>query len=261
MIIALVILDRTQPFLQNNAPCFARLGELSVLEKLVSTVLRGPFGGTVVALHPDIAETAQEQLHGFAAHPRVLKNFAQGPHSALSEGLSDAVALRQKWEKAMAAAASRFQSAKPGHKNDKDDDDGPGRGGWAEYRGSKDVKIRGLARSFDRDGVIIFRGDHPAMSLELQAQVVDAFGREGADKGAGARPIAQAVYQGERGYPVLLSLDAAKEVAALPPATDFDAWLLQNIQRVQDVASEQWGATAQLRSEEDYAELCKKLKV
>lgn len=257
MIIALVILDRTQPFLQNNAPCFAPLGELSVLEKLVSTVLRGPFGGTVVALHPEIAERAQEQLSGFAAHPIVIKNFAQGPHLAFSEGLAQAAALRQKWEKAMAAAASRFQS-KPGNKSDKDDGNAKG---WAEHRGNKDVKIRGLARSFDRDGVMIFRGDHPAMSLDLQAQVVDAFGREGADKGPAARPIAQAVYQGERGYPVLLSLDAAREVAALPPVTDFDAWLLQNIQRVQDVASEHWGATAQLCSEEDYANLCKNLKV
>ena len=260
MIIALVILDRTQPFLHNNAPCFAKWpgpasadgADSSLLEQLVSTVLRGPFGGTIVALHPEPAEAAQEQLHGFAVHPFTIKNIAAGPHAAWSEGLAAAAAFRERWEKAMAAAQSRFKGAQtPG-------DHAPAKNTLAEHRANKDVKIRGLARSFDRDGVMLFRGDYPAMSLELQAQLVDAFGKE--SPVAAARPIAQAVHQGSRGYPVILNLDAAREVQALPPATDFDAWLLKNLSRVQDVNVEYWGAAAPLHSAGDYDDLCEKLK-
>jgi len=266
MIIALVILDRTQPFLQNNAPCFAKLpaahasgpenppADSSLLEHLVSTVLRGPFGGTIVALHNDLAEAAQEQLHGFAVHPFTVKNIAAGPHAAWIEGLAAAAAFRERWEKAMAAAQSRFQGA-PG-RSSSGAQPAPPKNTWAEHRASKDVKIRGLARSFDRDGVIVFRGDYPAMSLELQSQLVDAFGKEASSP----RPIAQAVYQGRRGYPLILNLDAAKEVQSLSLNTDLDAWLLQNLPRIQDVNVEYWGAAAPLHSTEDYDDLCEKLK-
>lgn len=257
MIIALVIFDRTQPRLQDKPPCLAPWGDESMLEHLISTILRGPFGGTVVALHPDFTRAAQEQLRGFALQSIAIKSFADGPHSALREGLTAATALRERWEKAMAVAASRFHDSGGGKSRGAAND----KNTLSAHRGSKDVKIRGLARSFDRDGVMLFRGDYPAMSLELQAQVVEAFGREGADKGSAARPFAQAVHQGSRGYPLILSVEAAREVAALPASTGFDAWLLKNVERVQDVNCEAWGASAVLHSAEDYEAIRRRMKI
>lgn len=260
MIVALIILDRTEPKLQDKASCLLAFHKGSVLEHMLGTVLRGPFGGTIVALHPDFADAAQEQLSGFAAHPLVVDSIAQGPHAAMREGLAAAAKLRERWEKAMAAAASRFapESESPAKISGKKNES-VGKAAFSAHRASKDVKIRGLARSFDRDGVILFSGEYPAMSLELQAQLVEAFGREGADKGASARPYAQAVHQGKRGYPILMSLDAAREVSQLSASTDFDAWLLQRVERIQDVTTDAWGAVAPLRTVEDYAELCRRM--
>jgi len=269
MITALVILDRLQPRLQNNPPAFCELGgQKSAFETVLSTVLRGPFAVTVVAAIPELFETAREQLQGFSAHPLQAKVS----HSVISEGLHYCDQFRQRWEKAMAQASARFVTGDDDEDEDEDEDDEPNptvkrdnsspakKADWKKHRESKDVNVRGLARSFDRDGVILFRAERPLVSLNLQSQLVEAFGREGAEKSHGARPFAQAVYSGQRGYPLLMSVEAAREVAELPAQTVFDAWLLTNVERVQDVKTDDWGAVAQIDSAESLAAIAEKMR-
>ncbi|HYG75323.1 MAG TPA: hypothetical protein VEK08_10005 [Planctomycetota bacterium] len=273
MIVALVILDRLAANLQDKPSYFSELAPgKSVIEQVVSTVVRGPFAGTVVASLVEYFDRAQEHLHGFAIHPLKVANPKAGVHAPIIDGLNFADSFRERWEKARAAASARFTD----DEDDEDDEEAPApisgrksngthrgakkKADWAKHRDSKDVKLRGLARSFDRNGVILFRGDRPAITVNLQAQIVEAFGREGADKGPKARSFAQAVHNGVRGYPVLMSFEAAREVAALPAATKFDDWLLQNIQRVQDVNTDEWGAVAEVRDSESLAQIAERLR-
>jgi hypothetical protein len=262
MIIAIVVVDNSDLRLHGKAPCFAELGKEAALEHLVRTVVRGPFGVTIVAATPHNSSEIKKLLGGFA----VQFVDAASDQQLLSAALKFAADYRLRWEKVMADAKARFAG-----KDDDDEDDSRkqirkpgGKGGakdWANLKSSSDVKVRGLARSFDRDGIMLFPADRPAISLELQAQMVEAFGREQADKGAKARPIAQAVFAGERGYPVILDLPAAKELEVLPPATNFDDWLLAQLVRIQDVPVQDRGATSILRTENDLSEIMSLLKL
>ena len=257
MIVAIILADRLEPLIHGQAPYFLPVsgdGDIedeedgeTVLERLTRTVLRGPFGGTIVAAAPEHEARIKELLSGFA-----VQHLKLSPARAhVSEALMFAEAFRARWQKAMAAAAQRFPVIEESDDEEEEAEASPkgkkavrrpqakGKPApqeWSKHHKSADVKIRGLARSFERDGVILFRGEQPISRPDLQAQVVEAFGREGAEKAGAARPMAQAVYQSVRGYPVLLSVDAAKEAAALPRATDFDDWLLQQLKRVQDVS-------------------------
>jgi CTP:molybdopterin cytidylyltransferase MocA len=279
MLLAIILADNTRT-IRGQPPYLLPLGRETVIERAAAGVLRGPFGGVIIASAPQFAPRIREQLQGYAAQHVQLKGLGKGPHAALTESIAFAEAFRQRWEKARAAAAARFTD--DGNDGDDGDDDLDGEddvapaspakkqaprprgkpgGDWSSHRKSADVKIRGLARSFDRDGIMIFRGDCPALSAELQARVVEAFGREGVEKGAQARGIAQAVCAGQRGYPVALTLDAAREVAALPPTACFDDWLLENLRRAQDVKTDDPAAVSGARSEAGYQELLSRLKI
>lgn len=272
MIVAIILADRTTNPSQGMAPYFLPppdatndSGEETLLERVAATVLRGPFGGVIVAAAKEHSAAAKEVLNGFAVQH--LQVAGSGAHSAVAEALAFAAAFRARWEKAMAAAGQRFSSADEDDEEDEDDNDDDGEDavspkakaknkppaskaakkeeGWTRHSQSPDVKIRGLARSFDRDGVILFRAERPVFRPELQARVVEAFGREGTERAVSARPLGQAVYQGQRGYPVILSLDAAREIAALPASTLFDDWLLQQLARIQDISVDDAAAISQ----------------
>ena len=159
--------------------------------------------------------------------------------------------IRARWEKAMAAAAQRFNADADDDDEDEDDDDdeeddeAPANssltsrpthsknGGrkaepkaeWSRHSANADVKVRGLARSFERDGVILFRGDSPLIRPELQAQLVESFARAGAAKGpegaalCAGRPPGRARISGAdrpRRHP--------PKLMALPADTVFDDW-------------------------------------
>jgi hypothetical protein len=258
MIVAVVVLEQSSSKIKNNEPPFVPLKDEVALEHLARIVLRGPFGVTVVASATEYFTRAKEVLSGFALQHVKLKSNTCG----ITEAVGAAISFRERWQKLMSDAATRFGS-------EDDDDEEPakkskGKGAkadWTRHRASPDVKVRGLARSFDRDGIIIFPANRPAISPELQAQMVEAFGREGADKGGAARPIAQSVYQGQRGYPVIIDMSIAAEVAALPLDTNFDDWLMKNLSRIQDVNVQHAGAVAVLKNEQDYDDLCALLKI
>ncbi|HEY3320229.1 MAG TPA: hypothetical protein VGP72_07175 [Planctomycetota bacterium] len=234
MIIALLILDRNAFNIQDKSAPEAPPS----LEQLISAILRGPFGLTVVGAPPDLLPIAHEHFRGFAVQTIPLTAAESRPLGSLQEALTFCGEARGRWEKASAAAAARF-SKQPSKQGSAGPGSAPGSAldpqTRAKLHSSPDVKLRGLARSLERDGVMLFHAE-PHMTPELQAQLVEAFGREGAAKGPAARPFTQAVYSGVCGFPVLLSLAGIEQIMALPQQTDFDAWLLQNLERVQDVA-------------------------
>jgi CTP:molybdopterin cytidylyltransferase MocA len=261
MIVAILLADQTTPIADGLPAPLLDAGGQTVIERIAGTVLRGPFGGTIVAAHPETSVKIREALHGFALQHAEIKS-ARGPHSILSQALNVAAQFRQRWEKIMAAAASRFDT------DDDDEEDEAnerpkkksppkpqGKADWSKHRKSPDVKVRGLARSFDRDGVMIFRADQPLVSLELQAQVVEAFAREGAAKGDAAKAFAQPVCSGQRGFPIVMDLNAAREAAALPATTEFDRWLLDQLPRVQDIGIDEVGALDRIATAADYEAL------
>jgi len=213
MIVAVILADTL------NAPYLEPKGD-AVIERVASTVLRGPFGGTLVASRPEIAAKIKDALHGFAVQHVDTSAAKTGAHGILIEALNAAAAFRSRWENARAAAAERFE--KQGKSGD-----------WAKHKQSADVKIRGLARSFDRDGVLVVPGDAIELKPEHLARMVEAFARDG----QAPRPhaFAQAIFAGARGWPVVMTLDAAREVSALPAETVLAEWLLTNVERVTDV--------------------------
>jgi len=245
MIVAIILCDRTPAIRDDKSVYLLPLDGETVIERVTRTVLRGPFGGTVVVSAPALSAQIRQLLAGFAVQHVEAARTEDGPHAALREALACAESFRRRWEKAAAAASARFsgadESARPARQSD-----------WARHRQSADVKIRGLARAFECDGVILFRGDRPGLTPELQAQVVDAFGRQAEGPQTPTRPFAQAVHAGRRGYPILMDLAAAREVAALPPATDFDAWLGQRPERVLDVAVSDSAVVAEIASAADF---------
>ena len=126
----------------------------------------------------------------------------------------------------MSNAAGRFE--KSGGDEEKNS-----AGEWSKHKKSPDVKIRGLARSFERDGVLVCPGDFAEIQKEQLAQMVEGFARDG--QSTSPHPFAEAVSAGLRGWPVMLSLDGAREVAALPAETVLPDWLLKNVERVCDI--------------------------
>ncbi|HLX64401.1 MAG TPA: hypothetical protein VKX17_24215 [Planctomycetota bacterium] len=227
MIVAILLADKSDP---DSARYFAANGGATVIERVASTVLRGPFGGTLVAARPEISAKIKDSLQGFALQIVETSGAKSGAHSILIEGLKAAEAFRARWEKAMAAAALRFQKS-PGKEAGGKSGGAPG--DWNKHKQSADVKIRGLARSFERDGVLVLPADSVEIGKEQLARMVEAFARDGQE----ARPHAfvQAVIDGARGWPVIMSPDAAREVAALPVETVFAKWLVKDIERVKDV--------------------------
>lgn len=257
MIIAIVILDRIQPQLDNKDPYFLTLGTETVLERVARTVLRGPFAGTIIASDAAFSARAKETLDGFA-----VQHVEAATPDLIQSALKQADSFRQRWKKAMAAAKARFGDSSTAEKKSstRKDDKTARKEDWDKHKGDPDVKLRGLARSFDRDGVMLFRANQPLLTIEFQAQLIENFAREGVDKGSAARPFTQAVYEGERGYPMLIDFENVAEVTALPPATDFSKWLLQHLDRVKDVNGDK-AQGLQLRSDADYREACLRLKV
>ena len=230
MIVAIVLAD------QEGAPSdalFAENNDETAIERVTGTVLRGPFGGTLVAAHPTLLKDVQEALTGFAVQYVEISsnsNPSENVHSILITALKASDAFRTRWAKAMAAANGRFE--KSGTQNQDAGNPNPS-AEWSKLKQSADVKIRGLARSFDRDGVLIIPGDAAFIKKEHLAQMVEAFARDGQQPQA--HPFAQAVSNGERSWPVIMSWEGAQEVMKLPPSTDFSKWLLQNLERVCDV--------------------------
>lgn len=226
MIIALVLINES-----DAARYFETEDGETTIERVTGTVLRGPFGGTLVAAIPALSAKVKNALQGFAVkHVELPAGFTAhaGPHLLLMEALKAAEAFRARWEKAMAAAAGRFEKTRGTEAPTK------GAGGeWSKHKQSADVKIRGLARSFERDGVLVLPGDCIEIKKEHLAHMVEAFAREG--QTAAAKPFAQALVAGVRGWPVMLSLEGAREVAALPAGTIFSEWLLKNVERVCDI--------------------------
>jgi CTP:molybdopterin cytidylyltransferase MocA len=219
MILALLLADKP-----DSGRYFAPSGEGCVIERVAATVLRGPFGGTLVAARAEIAPKAKEALRGFALQHVDTSQAPGGTHGILIAALNAAEEFRSRWEKARAAAAERFEKTAPGKNGGSD---------WGKHKQSADVKIRGLARSFDRDGVLVIPADSVDLKPEHLARVVEAFARDGQESKPHA--FAQVVYSGQRSWPVAMSLEGAREVAGLSAKTEFSEWLLKNVERVKDV--------------------------
>jgi|GEM_PF-2504504 len=248
MIIALVLNAPEQ--LADALPQPAQLLDLeheSVIERVTRTVLRGPFGVTIVASSPPLAAEIKSELNGYAVQ------HVEAPGDALLiVALKFAQDFRARWEKAMAAAGKRFAA------DEKSEGDSELQEDWSKHKSSADVKVRSLARSFERDGVMLFYGDQPLISPEIQAQVIERFCTPRKDETPQTmRPVTQAVYSGERGFPVILNLDAVKDVLALKPGADLEKWLLDNLNRVQDVKIDNPSAGWRIRTDADYQRVLK----
>ena len=264
MIIALILADKVLPLIDALPPFLLPLGNETALERVARVVLRGPFGGTIIASDAGHSKDVQEALTGFAVRHVALPLTARpGSIGALTPALAFAEDFRTRWERAMAAANARFKD-EPDDDSDEDSDAArpngkkskPGKPDapqdWVRHSKNADVKVRGLARSFERDGVMLFRAERPLIRPELQAQLVEAFARESSDKRDQARPFAQAVHHGIRAYPVLFDRAIIPELSALPPDTDFDDWLLHQLKRTQDVPVQDAGTLESLSSEAEY---------
>src|SRR5205814_10033602 len=99
MIVAIVLADKSMP---DDGHYFERRGEAAFIERVASTVLRGPFGGTLVASRPESVAKIKDALHGFALQHVDTSRAAAGAHGILSEGLIAAEASRSRWEHARA---------------------------------------------------------------------------------------------------------------------------------------------------------------
>lgn len=247
MIVAIVLAEPVGDT-DGEQPYFLEHAESTVLDQAVSRVLRGPFGGTVIATTSEFQEDFEEILEGFA----VKYAIADDASFVAKAGLLEASAFRKRWEKIMAGAAQRFSGGgQPGQRGKKgapkqppqhfdedgdadEEDDGDdhegGASDWKTLQKSGDVKVRGLARSFDCDGVMLFRGERPALKLETQAALIEAYVRDGAGKN-----FARVSFEGKAGYPVLANLAGLKELEALPLHVKLDNWLEQNAAKVLDV--------------------------
>jgi CTP:molybdopterin cytidylyltransferase MocA len=225
MIVAVILADQ----ISSGKPVyFQPLDKGTTIERVAQVVLRGAFGGVVVASAPPIHSEMKQALSGFAVQHLQL----DPSKGTVQQSLEFADAFRQRWEKAMSSAAERFG----GEKSPRAKKGGSKSADWSRHRQSPDVKVRGLARSFERDGVMLFRGERSEITPELQARMIEKFGA--AAKSGQPRPIMQPVFQGQRGYPILFDLLIEKEIEALPASTDFDEWLLDQLARIQDVPVE-----------------------
>lgn len=240
MIVAIILCDRADIVIDGKPVYFLPLGEETVLERVVRTVLRGPFGATIVATAPAVAEQARALLSGFAVQQLALDRLSDDPNAGLAQALKFAAQARARWQRAMAGAAARFGGA------------GKGQDDFSRHRRSPDVKIRGLAHSFQRDGVILFRGERPLSGPELQAHIVAAFGTE---TGPSAHALTRPVCAGQRGYPVLLDAALVNEVAALPPGVNLEAWLQQHAERVREVRVDELAAVESIDNAKDYVRI------
>lgn len=229
MIVAIVLADNDEI---GHPSYFETANDETVIERVTATILRGPFGGTLVAAHPSNQEAIREALSGFAVQHIDISSNTTGTQSILAAGLKAADAFRTRWEKAMAAATGRFD--KSGEKDLRDsaaklNDSAE----WSKLKKNPDVKIRGLARSFDRDGILVAPADSLEIKKEHLAQMVEVFAREGQQPHP--KSFAQGISGGVRGWPVMMTLDGAREIAALPSGTVLTDWLLKNVERVCDV--------------------------
>lgn len=257
MIIAIVLADPLKP-IDGEQPYFLDAGGASVLERAVSRVLRGPFGGTIVATSSDLEASCRDALSGFAVQYAITDD----PATVAKAGLLEASAFRKRWEKAMAAAAQRF-GAKAGKnapqnrtrdlKNDSDEEEDEGGEETTDWKGlqkNADVKIRGLARSFECDGIMLFRGERAGLKLETQALLVDTFTRD--SQQGGTKSLARIVSNGKDAFPILANLSAAKELENLPLSTPIEAWLAGQTDKLLRVNSDDPAVSAELNTEDDY---------
>ena len=138
----------------------------SRIERVAAAVLRGPFGGVLAAAHPQIDARIREKLNGFAVK-FVAANQARNADDVRAAGLKAAADFRARWEQARAAAAGRF-----GATEGQD---------WSKHKQHADVKIRGLARSFDRDGVLLVPADAHNLTKEKLAELIEKFAQQKGD--------------------------------------------------------------------------------
>ena len=239
MIVAIILCNRTEAVSDGKPAYFPPLGEETAIERLIQVVARGPFGGTLVASAAPLAAEMRQTLAGFTVQHVELAPAAPGSVAELLPAFRAAEAFRGRWEKAHAAATGRFGGKQP------EAEEGPD---WKKLRGSADVRVRGLARSFDRDGVMLFRGDQPGLSLDVQAHLSEHFGRDASASAAGLRTS----YAGQPDYPVVLGLEAVREVLALPPETLLDDWLAEQTARIKAVPVNNPGVTERLLSDSAY---------
>lgn len=232
MIIAIILCETAD----GGEACFAAQGEETVIEQLAGSVMRGPFGGTLVACPPASMPRMRETLAGFAIQFAELS----GPKGSIGPALRAGEALRARWEQAHAAAVSRFRAEEPQQRpspNRRGKDPASSAPGpdWAQLRQSPDLKIRSLARSFDRNGVMLFRGGQTGVTPELIARLAEHFGKEA--PGPQAHAVFRAACGDQPGNPVILSAEAAAELLALPAETAFDAWLAGQSARTKLIAA------------------------
>ena len=225
MIVAIAVAEKSGA---ESAKYLASVDDETVIERVTATLLRGPFGGVLLAAQPSLKADIEDALSGFAIqHVPLPSSTDLSAQAIFAAALRAAEAFRARWEKAMAAAAGRFENdprESPTQKNAAE---------WAKLKQNPDVKIRGLARSFDRDGILAIPADCIDIKKEHLAQMVEAFARDGQQPQP--KPFSQAVIGGVRGWPVMMTVDGAREIAALPASTILSDWLLQNVARVNDV--------------------------
>jgi CTP:molybdopterin cytidylyltransferase MocA len=235
MIVAIVVVDPL-PAVKDAEnpggvqPYFLKSGGQSVLEHAVSRVLRGPFGGTIVAVAEELEEPCREALDGFAVQ------FASADDARAVEkaGLLEAAAFRQRWEKARSLAAARFGGAggnprerrkgRSGGDDDGESDD------WKRHADAEDVKVRGLAQSFECNGVMLFRGERAGLKLETQAALIDAYSKAAREKPG--FDFARVIHDGAFAYPLFATVKGARELEGLGLDVPVEAYLTRHAGRV-----------------------------
>ncbi len=100
MLVALILADSSRACAIRDAA--NRAGETAI-EHVAGMVLRGPFGGTLVAAHPAQSDAVKAALQGFAVQH--VAASGDGAHALMISALKAATAFRARWERAMAAAA------------------------------------------------------------------------------------------------------------------------------------------------------------
>src|SRR3989442_277040 len=106
MIVSVILADRTEPLIGGKLPYELPAGSETVIERVARTVLRGPFGGTIVVAPASHIGKLKPLLEGFAVH--WIDSGAGPAELGLEAGLHFATVLRERWEQAMSRAAAQF---------------------------------------------------------------------------------------------------------------------------------------------------------
>src|SRR4051794_39155000 len=104
MIIATVVVGQNAPHLHGKPAWLSTLGDETALERQLRTVVRGPFGVTIVVSAPQDSEPVKNLLSGFA----VQHVEAPAGTALLSTALKFGRDYRERWQKVMSEAKARF---------------------------------------------------------------------------------------------------------------------------------------------------------